>query len=73
MQFSQRTARSEIHFYIQKLLTKGYKKVKTSHHKGGCRVVVERVLNGHKDVLTIKYSNNGWCSITNGDQTNQSK
>lgn len=67
MQFSQRTPRSEIHFYLQKLYRKGYTKIDSKHHLGGYKVVMERIIGDCKDVLTVKFSNNGWCSILSGN------
>lgn len=65
MKISQRVARSEIHFYLQKLEKRGYKKVLSSHHKGGYCVVLERTgKEGKVERLNVKFSTNGWCTIS---------
>lgn len=64
MKLSQRVPRSEIHFYIQKLIRRGYKKIEATHHIGGYVVKLERTVNGKYERLTVKFSNNGWCTMT---------
>lgn len=64
MKISQRVARSEIHFYLQKLERRGYRKVSSSHHKGGYRVEMVREKDGKEERLNIKFSNNGWCTMS---------
>lgn len=63
MKFSQRVARSEIHFYLQKLMARGYHKVKSTEHRGGYIVEFERIKEGKVEYLKVKFSNNGWASF----------
>lgn len=63
MKFSQRVPRSEIHFYLQKLLSRGYEKVSSSQHRGGYIVKLKRIKDGKEEHLSVKFSNNGWCSM----------
>lgn len=64
MRISQRVARSEIHFFMQKLYNKGYHKISMSHHDGGYRVKLQRTSKKSNEILTIKFSANGWVSMS---------
>lgn len=54
-----RVAKSEIQFYINKLLNQGYKK-KFSVNKPSKYVVI---LEKENSMVTVEYTINGWLSI----------
>lgn len=64
MRISQRIARSEVHFYIQKLINRGYEKVSSKEHKGGYIVEFVRNRGGVQETLRVKFSNNGWVRFS---------
>lgn len=59
MVISKRLSKAELHFYIQKLYTKGFSKIKCTKIKGG----TISVLKCDSTYITIRTMKNGWITI----------
>lgn len=60
---SIRLAKSEQHFFMQKLYTKGWKKVKNESIPGGNIVYLERIIDTRHESMKVIYRDNGWIRI----------
>lgn len=63
MVIKERIAKSQIHFYIQQYLDKGYQKVADKKTPYMYSVRLERNTGGKVERITFMYTRNGWLTI----------
>lgn len=60
---SQRIPKSEQHFFLQKLYSKGWKKVDNEVITGGNIVTLSRINKERTETLHVRYMDNGWVRV----------
>lgn len=62
MKISERIAKSEVHFFLTKLYSKGWKKTSNYSIRGGYIVNLQRHTKRGPEAMKVKFMDNGWVT-----------